>query len=207
MQIAAISALGTTWAPAAAVPASTSVAMASTSGTMMSGLISSNNACNSAAFAISNARYSCATCWAGAPAYESAAHTHAPSRMSSMATSLPSSPAPKNSTRVGCLPSGVPSGRLAARVAGETAEVSAGIAGEEVEVTAVFTAFSVIPTFCHAAMISPMRGSNSAACAAERVIQYWAKCGSPYHFTRVHAARPTPLQRGGLGWGNARKRD
>ena len=105
----------------------------------------------------------------------------------------------QNSTRVGCLPSGVPSGRLAARVAGETAEVSAGIAGEEVEVTAVFTAFSVIPTFCHAAMISPMRGSDSATCAAERVIQYWAKCGSPYHFIRVQAARPTPLQRGGLG--------
>lgn len=82
---------------------------------------------------------------------------------------------------------------------GETAEVSAGIAGEEVEVTAVFTAFSVIPTFCHAAMISPMRGSDSATCAAERVIQYWAKCGSPYHFIRVQAARPTPLQRGGLG--------
>ena len=78
----------------------------------------------------------------------------------------------------GVLASGVPSGRLAARVAGETAEVSAGIAGEEVEVTAVFTAFSVIPTFCHAAMISPMRGSDSATCAAERVIQYWAKCGS-----------------------------
>ena len=183
MQIAAISALGTTWAPAAAVPASTSVAMASTSGTMMSGLISSNNACNSAAFAISNARYSCATCWAGAPAYESAAHTHAPSRMSSSVTSLPSSPAPKNSTRVGCLPSGVPSGWLAARVAGGTAEVSAGIAGEEAEVTAVFTAFSVIPTFCHDAMISVCRVSGVPRAAKLRA-EYPASWGGKFPMGR-----------------------
>ena len=73
------------------------------------------------------------------------------------------------------------------------------------EVTAVFTAFSVHTTFCHAAMISPYAGLGfgDVRCGA-RVIQYWAKCGSPYHFIRVHAARPTLLQRGGLGWGNAR---
>ena len=41
--------------------------------------------------------------------------------------------------------------------------------------------------------------AGDSGCAAERVIQYWAKCGSPYHFIRVQAARPTPLQRGGLG--------
>ena len=110
MQIAAISALGTTCIPAAAASASSPVAMASTSGTMMSGRTSSNNARSCAASAISSTRASCATCWAGAPAYESAAHTHAPSRISSITTSLPNSPAPRNSTRVARLPSGVPSG-------------------------------------------------------------------------------------------------
>ena len=198
MQIAAISALGTTWAPAAAVPASTSVAMASTSGTMMSGLISSNNACNSAAFAISNARYSCATCWAGA---QHASQRRTPTRpvawldghflaqlTSAQKQHAGGVLAQRCAQRaVGCASCGGDGGSLG------------GCAGEEVEVTAVFTAFSVIPTFCHAAMISPMRGSDSATCAAERVIQYWAKCGSPYHFIRVQAARPTPLQRGGLG--------
>ena len=36
-------------------------------------------------------------------------------RISSMVTSLPSSPEPRNSTRVGCAPSGVPSGRWEGR--------------------------------------------------------------------------------------------
>ena len=115
MQMAAISALGTTWTPRAAASDSSPVAIASTSGTMMSGRTSSNSARSRAASAISSTRASFATCWAGAPVYESAAHTHAPRRISSMVTSLPSSPEPRNSTRVGCAPSGVPSGRWEGR--------------------------------------------------------------------------------------------
>ncbi len=112
MQMEAISALGTTCTPRSAAAASSCVAIASTSGTMMSGWISSNNARNCSAFAMSRARLSCATCCAGAFSYESAVHTHAPNRMSSSVTSLPSSPEPRNRTRVGCLPRGVPNARL-----------------------------------------------------------------------------------------------